>query len=45
MRPGRRDEGVVTLYKACGIALQDVAIAQLVMQRAVARGIGTTVEF
>ncbi len=45
IRPGRRDEAVVTLYKACGIALQDVAIAQLVMQRAVARGIGATVEF
>lgn len=44
MRPGRRDQDAVTLYKACGVALQDVAIAQLVMKRAVQQGIGTTVE-
>jgi len=38
----RRDE--LTLYKSVGIAIQDVAAANLVYRRALAKGIGTNVE-
>jgi ornithine cyclodeaminase/alanine dehydrogenase-like protein (mu-crystallin family) len=44
LRPARRDRSEVTLYKSCGIALQDVATARLVYSRALERGIGRTVE-
>jgi alanine dehydrogenase len=38
--PGER----ITLYKSVGIAAQDVAAAHLVLERATAAGVGTTVE-
>ena len=34
LRPGRSGRDEVTLYKSCGIALQDVAMARLVYERA-----------
>ncbi len=34
----------ITLYKSVGIALQDVATAQLVYRKALAKKVGTVVE-
>lgn len=43
IRPGRGNPEEITLYKSCGIALQDVAMAQLVIGRAREAGIGQEV--
>ena len=43
-KPGRASDHEVTLYKSVGIAVQDVAAAALVYQRALERGVGTEVE-
>ncbi len=42
--PGARPPGQITLYKSVGIAVQDVAAARLVYERAVALGVGVEVE-
>ncbi|MPZ74977.1 MAG: ornithine cyclodeaminase family protein [Deltaproteobacteria bacterium] len=44
MKPGRNNTDEVTLYKSVGIAIQDVATAHLVYQKALERKIGTRVE-
>lgn len=41
---GRSNANEITLYKSVGIAIQDVATAQLVYRRALERNIGTHVE-
>ena len=41
---GRTSPNEITLYKSVGIAIQDVAAAQLVYQKAVAKKAGTNVE-
>ena len=41
---GRVDDSDVTLYKSLGVAAQDLAAASLVLRRAEALGLGTTVE-
>jgi ornithine cyclodeaminase/alanine dehydrogenase-like protein (mu-crystallin family) len=43
-KPGRSSAGEVTLYKSVGIAIQDVATANLVYRKALEQGVGTTVE-
>ncbi len=43
-KAGRTSVGEITLYKAVGIAIQDVATANLVYQRAVENKIGVAVE-
>jgi alanine dehydrogenase len=43
-RPGRSGAGEVTLYKSVGIAIQDVATAQIVYHKALERKVGTNVE-
>jgi alanine dehydrogenase len=43
-RPGRSGPGDITLYKSVGIAIQDVATAQLVYQKAMEKKVGTQVE-
>jgi alanine dehydrogenase len=43
-KPGRRSADELTLYKSVGIAIQDVATANLVYQKAIERGVGTTVD-
>jgi ornithine cyclodeaminase/alanine dehydrogenase len=43
-RPGRSGASEVTLYKSVGIAIQDVATANLIYRKALERGIGTNVE-
>lgn len=43
-KPGRSSRDEITIYQSCGIAVQDVAAAQLVYDRARSLGIGTEVE-
>lgn len=43
-KSGRSDASEVTLYKSVGIAIQDVATAQLVYHRALEFKVGTDVE-
>jgi alanine dehydrogenase len=45
LKPGRRSDDEVTLYKSGGIALQDVATGKLVYDRAREWGVGLTFEF
>lgn len=43
-KPGRSSASEVTLYKSVGIAIQDVATANLVYRKALEQGVGTTIE-
>jgi ornithine cyclodeaminase/alanine dehydrogenase-like protein (mu-crystallin family) len=38
--PGRRGPADITLYKSLGIALEDIAFADLIVRRAIERGAG-----
>jgi alanine dehydrogenase len=42
-RPGRTSVAEITLYNSIGVAIQDVATARLVVERARALGVGTEV--
>ncbi len=42
--PGRTSETEITLFRSLGLAVEDIATAQLVFERAIARGIGTSVD-
>jgi ornithine cyclodeaminase/alanine dehydrogenase-like protein (mu-crystallin family) len=44
-RPGRENETEITLFDSTGTALQDVAAAALVHERALAEGAGTRIAF
>lgn len=44
IKPGRSSAGEVTLYKSVGIAIQDVATANLVYRKALKQAVGTIVE-
>lgn len=44
-KPGRQSEGEITVFKSVGLALQDVAVARLVYERARATGAGTEFSF
>jgi ornithine cyclodeaminase/alanine dehydrogenase-like protein (mu-crystallin family) len=43
-RPGRTAPHQITLYKSVGVAAEDLAAAMLVVNIAIARGVGTTIE-
>ncbi|HLN85473.1 MAG TPA: hypothetical protein VK200_03405, partial [Candidatus Limnocylindrales bacterium] len=43
-KAGRRHANEITLYKSVGIAIQDVAAAQLVYRRALDQKVGTNVD-
>ncbi len=43
-KPARSDDNEITLFKSNGLAIQDVATAKLVYDRAIEKGIGQTVE-
>jgi ornithine cyclodeaminase/alanine dehydrogenase-like protein (mu-crystallin family) len=43
--PGRQDESELTVFKSLGIAVEDLAAAELVVRRARERGAGAEVEF
>jgi ornithine cyclodeaminase/alanine dehydrogenase-like protein (mu-crystallin family) len=45
MREGRRSADELTVFKSMGIAVEDLAAAQLCVARARERGLGTEVEF
>jgi ornithine cyclodeaminase/alanine dehydrogenase-like protein (mu-crystallin family) len=42
--PGRKTNSEITLYRSLGLAVQDIASAQLIYQRALERGVGTEVD-
>jgi ornithine cyclodeaminase/alanine dehydrogenase-like protein (mu-crystallin family) len=44
-KPGRTNDSEITIFKSVGIALQDIAIATLLYERAVAMKIGREIEF
>ena len=44
-KPGRTDAEQVTVFKSCGLAVQDVSTAVAVVQAARERGVGTEVSF
>ena len=44
-RPGRTDERQITVFKSVGISAQDVAVAKLVYDRALQKGIGKDIDF
>jgi ornithine cyclodeaminase/alanine dehydrogenase-like protein (mu-crystallin family) len=39
----RRDAGDIVIFKSLGQAVEDVAVAHLVLERAIADGLGTQV--
>jgi ornithine cyclodeaminase len=43
LAPGRRSEGEITLFDGTGVGLQDLAVADVVLREAAARGIGIRV--
>lgn len=43
-KPGRTSADEITLYKAVGIAIQDVATAHLVYRKALERNVGTNID-
>ncbi len=45
VHPGRTSDDELTLFKSLGLAVEDLAAAELVVARARERGIGTEVEF
>ena len=44
LRPGRADPGELTVFRSLGIAVEDLAAAQLAVQRARDAGLGVEVE-
>jgi alanine dehydrogenase len=42
--PGRRTDSEITLYRSLGVAVEDIAAAQLVFERALEQGVGTEVD-
>jgi ornithine cyclodeaminase len=42
---GRRSDDEITLFDGTGVALQDLAVAELAVRNAVAQGKGVTVEY
>lgn len=45
LRPGRGSESEITLFDGTGVALQDLAVAQLAVRNAAARGLGVSVHY
>ncbi len=44
LKPGRERDSEITFFKSVGSAVQDASVAQAVLQRAEAQGLGTVVE-
>jgi alanine dehydrogenase len=44
LAPGRRDDGELTLFRSLGLAVEDLAAAELAVAMARERAIGTEVE-
>ena len=45
LHPGRQDESELTVFESLGIAVEDLAAAELVVRRAREQGVGAEVEF
>ena len=45
LHPGRTDENELTVFESLGIAVEDLAAAELVVRRAREQGAGTEVDF
>jgi ornithine cyclodeaminase/alanine dehydrogenase-like protein (mu-crystallin family) len=45
MHPGREHDDELTVFESLGIAVEDLASAELVVRRARERGIGAEVDF
>jgi alanine dehydrogenase len=45
LRPGRRSDREITLFDGTGVALQDLAVAELAVRLATERGVGAQVEY
>ena len=45
MHPGRQHEDELTIFESLGIAVEDLASAELIVQRARERGVGVEVPF
>jgi len=43
-RPGRENDDEITVFKSCGLAIQDVSTAQAVFRAAKAKGVGVEIE-
>jgi ornithine cyclodeaminase/alanine dehydrogenase-like protein (mu-crystallin family) len=44
LKPGRRDDDELTLFRSLGLAVEDLAAAQLAVRAAAERGLGTEVQ-
>ncbi len=44
LRPGRRDDEELTLFRSLGLAVEDIAAAQLAVATAREHGLGSEVE-
>ena len=44
-RPGRQSHDEITLFNSLGLAVQDLAAAQVVVERAEAAGAGTVIDW
>ena len=44
LHPGRADDGELTLFRSLGLAVEDLAAAELAVANARANGLGTEVE-
>ena len=45
LKPGRRSDGEITLFDGTGVALQDLAVAELAVRLATEQGMGVQVEY
>ncbi|MBN1825447.1 MAG: ornithine cyclodeaminase family protein [Candidatus Eisenbacteria bacterium] len=43
-KPGRKSEEQITLFKSCGLAIQDISSAMAVYKAAVEKGVGTEIQ-
>jgi len=43
--PGRESSDEITLFKSLGVAVEDLAAAHLIYNRAIEKGMGTSIEF
>jgi ornithine cyclodeaminase/alanine dehydrogenase-like protein (mu-crystallin family) len=41
---GRESDEEITLFRSCGLAIEDLVTAQLAYERAIAQGIGIRIE-
>jgi len=44
-KPGRASDHDITIFDSTGVALEDIAAASLVYERAIRAGVGTIIDF